>query len=406
MERYRLRTSPRGLCGAQPVIEFWLPFGAALLASAFMAWAIGAGSSGATPFAPAVGANAISVMRAAFIVGIFGFLGAALQGASVSEAVGSDLVVGLTLPTAAVIVVLVTAAGLMAIGIVTGYPIATAFTVTGTVIGAGLALGGAPAWPKYVEIGTMWLLTPFVGSGVAYGIASILPRESVDERDSVPILAAAVGAIVVNIEFALLASGDQLASLSTVLADRFAPGLAGTAGVSLTAAVVVGLAVRLDIARNGLGGLRRFLLVLGGLVAFSAGASQVGLAVGPLVPLIGGTMITVSALAAGGGVGLLVGSWTGASQMIKAVSQDYASLGPRRSIAALFPSFVLAQIAVLYGIPVSFNQIMVSAIVGAGAAVGGSDAISRRKIVLTFGAWIGSFVLAFVLGYGVMSLVP
>ena len=250
------------------MIEFWLPFGAALLASAFMAWAIGAGSSGATPFAPAVGANAISVMRAAFIVGILGFLGAALQGASVSEAVGSDLVVGLTLPTAAVIVVLVTAAGLMAIGIVTGYPIATAFTVTGTVIGAGLALGGDPAWAKYTEIGTMWLLTPFVGSGVAYGIASILPRESVDERDSVPILAAAVGAIVVNIEFALLASGDRLASLSTVVAERFVPGLAGELGVSLVAAVVVGLAVRVDIARNGLGGLRRFLLVLGGLVAF------------------------------------------------------------------------------------------------------------------------------------------
>ncbi|MFD1642147.1 inorganic phosphate transporter [Halohasta litorea] len=388
------------------MIEFWLPFGAALLASAFMAWAIGAGSSGATPFAPAVGANAISVMRAAFIVGILGFLGAALQGASVSEAVGSDLVVGLTLPTVAVIVVLVTAAGLMAIGIVTGYPIATAFTVTGTVIGAGLALGGSPAWAKYTEIGTMWLLTPFVGGGVAYGIARVLPRQSVDERDSVPILAAAVGAIVVNIEFTLLASGDRLASLSTVIAERFAPGLAGELGVSLVAAIAVGLGVRVDISRNGLGGLRRFLLVLGGLVAFSAGASQVGLAVGPLVPLVEETMITVSALAAGGGVGLLIGSWTGASQMIKAVSQDYASLGPRRSIAALFPSFVLAQIAVLYGIPVSFNQIMVSAIVGAGAAVGGSDAISRRKIVLTFGAWIGSFALAFALGYGVMSFVP
>ncbi|WP_253738582.1 inorganic phosphate transporter [Halohasta salina] len=371
-----------------------------------MAWAIGAGSSGATPFAPAVGANAISVLRAAFIVGVLGFSGAALQGASVSEAVGSDLVVGLTLPTAAVIVVLVTAAGLMAIGIVTGYPIATAFTVTGTVIGAGLALGGAPAWAKYTEIGTMWLLTPFVGSGVAYGIASVLPRESVDERDSVPILAAAVGAIVVNIEFALLASGDQMASLSTVVAERFAPGFAGTLGVSLVAAVVVGLAVRVDITRNGLDGLRRFLLVLGGLVAFSAGASQVGLAVGPLVPLVEGTMITVSALAAGGGVGLLVGSWTGAPQMIKAVAQDYASLGPRRSIAALFPSFVLAQIAVLYGIPVSFNQIMVSAIVGAGAAVGGGDAISRRKIGFTLGAWVGSFLLAFGLGYGVMRLVP
>ena len=387
------------------MIETWLPFGAALLASAFMAWAIGAGSSGATPFAPAVGANAISVMRAAFVVGLLGFLGAALQGASVSEAVGSELVVGLTLPTMAVITVLVTAAGLMAVGIVTGYPIATAFTVTGTVIGAGLALGGAPAWPKYVEIGTMWLLTPVVGSGIAYGIASVLPRESVAERDSVPVLAAVVGGIVVNIEFALLASGDQPASLATVLAARLPiAAVAGEAAVSLAAAVIVGLAVRTDIARNGLGGLRRFLLALGGLVAFSAGASQVGLAVGPLVPLAEGTMFTVSALAAGGGVGLLIGSWTGAPQMIKAVAQDYASLGPRRSIAALFPSFVLAQVAVSYGIPVSFNQIMLSAIVGAGAAVGGGAAISRRKIAVTVGAWLGSFALAFTLGYGLLGL--
>jgi PiT family inorganic phosphate transporter len=389
------------------MLEFWLPFAAALLASAFMAWAIGAGSSGVTPFAPAVGANAISVMRAAFIVGILGLLGAALQGASVSEAVGSDLVVGLTLPTAAVITVLVTAAGLMAIGIVTGYPIATAFTVTGTVIGAGLALGGAPAWPKYAEIGTMWLLTPFVGGSVAYGIASVLPRESVDEHDSVPILAAAVGAIVVNIEFTLLAAGDYSASVSTLVAHQLPIVTeAGRLVVSLSAALVVGSLVRLDIRQNGLDGLRRFLLALGGLVAFSAGASQVGLAVGPLVPLVEGTMISVTALAAGGGLGLLIGSWTGASQMIKAVSQDYASLGPRRSIAALFPSFVLAQIAVVYGIPVSFNQIMLSAIVGAGAAVGGSKAISRRKILVTVGAWIWSFALAFGLGYGVLWLLP
>jgi PiT family inorganic phosphate transporter len=44
--------------------------------SLFMAWTIGAGSSGSTPFAPAVGANAISIMRAAFLVGILGLLGA------------------------------------------------------------------------------------------------------------------------------------------------------------------------------------------------------------------------------------------------------------------------------------------------------------------------------------------
>jgi PiT family inorganic phosphate transporter len=92
--------------------------------------------------------------------------------------------------------------------------------------------------------------------------------------------------------------------------------------------------------------------------------------------------------------------------MIKAVAQDYASLGPRRSIAALFPSFAIAQVAVLYGIPVSFNQIVVSAIVGAGVAVGGSDVIGKRKIGVTVGAWIGSFLLAFAIGYGVLSVYP
>jgi len=73
-------------------------------ASLFMAWAIGAGSSGSTPFAPAVGANAISVMRAGFFVGLLGLAGAVLQGANVTEAVGRELILNVTLsPTAAVV---------------------------------------------------------------------------------------------------------------------------------------------------------------------------------------------------------------------------------------------------------------------------------------------------------------
>jgi PiT family inorganic phosphate transporter len=86
--------------------------------------------------------------------------------------------------------------------------------------------------------------------------------------------------------------------------------------------------------------------------------------------------------------------------MIKSLAQDYSSLGPRRSIAALVPSFLIAQVAVLLGVPVSFNEIVVSAIIGSGAAVGGTDAISAEKIGVTVGAWIGSFGVAFALGYG------
>jgi PiT family inorganic phosphate transporter len=386
-------------------MEGLLLFAVAAIASAFMAWAIGAGSSGATPFAPAVGANAISVMRAAFVVGLLGFAGAALQGASVSEAVGSELVSGPPLPATAVITALLIAAGLMAVGIVTGYPIATAFTVTGAIVGAGLALGGAPAWEKYTEIAAMWLLTPFVGGGLAYGIARVLPRSSVPESASIPVLGAVVGTIVVNVRFALLAPGNEMASFAVVAASELplSP-LAGHAAVTLAGALLVGGIVRLDLSRDVDAGLRHFLLALGGLVAFSAGASQVGLAVGPLVPLTVGTAIPVAALAAGGGVGLLLGSWTGAPRMIKAVAQDYSSLGPRRSISALLPSFAIAQVAVLFGIPVSFNQIVLSGIVGAGVAVGGGDVVSRRKIAVTVGAWAGSLLLAFAAGFGISTL--
>jgi PiT family inorganic phosphate transporter len=381
-------------------------FVGAALASLFMAWVIGAGSSGATPFAPAVGANAIATMRAAFVVGLFGLAGAVTQGGNVSEAVGSGLVGGTGLPVAGVILVLVLGAGLMAVGIKTGYPIATAFTVTGAVIGVGLALGGSPVWPKYRQIGAVWMLTPFVGGGIAFAIASVLPRPDVPERYSIPALAGLVGAVLVNVEFSFLGRGDAPGAVRDGGQRALAvDGLASGVAVTGVAALAVAVAVWWDVRRDERGGLRRVLLALGALVAFSAGGSQVGLAVGPLLPLLDEVgMLSPFAVLVGGGLGMLVGSWTGAPRMIKSLAQDYSSLGPRRSISALVPSFLIAQLAVLLGVPVSFNEIVVSAIIGSGAAVGGWEAVDARKILVTVGAWAGSFALSFGLAYGAAFL--
>jgi PiT family inorganic phosphate transporter len=378
------------------------------VASLFMAWVIGAGSSGATPFAPAVGANAIATMRAAFVVGLLGFAGAVTQGANVSEAVGQGLVDGVSLPPSAVILVLAIGAGLMVVGIKTGYPVATAFTVTGAVVGVGLALGGAPAWAKYRQVGAVWALTPFVGGGIAYAIASLLPREDVPEHLSVPLLAGAVGAVLANVRFAYLGPDGTAGSLAGATQRAL-----GTDGLVVPVVVTVALAgsvaavVGVEIRRDEAAGLRRVLLGLGSLVAFSAGGSQVGLAVGPLLPLLDGvTAVSTLGVLVAGGFGILVGSWTGAPRMIKSLSQDYSSLGPRRSIAALVPSFLIAQVAVLLGVPVSFNEVVVSAIIGSGAAVGGRDAVDARKIGVTVGAWVLSFGVAFSLAYGIVVLTP
>ncbi|WP_254864404.1 inorganic phosphate transporter [Halovivax gelatinilyticus] len=374
----------------------------AAMASLFMAWSIGAGSSGSTPFAPAVGANAISVMRAGFLVGILGLAGAVLQGQNVSEAMGRELIAGVSLTPAAVTIALTLAAVLVAIGVFAGYPIATAFTSTGAVIGVGLALGGDPAWLKYAEIATMWTLTPFVGGFSAYLIARALRDEPVPERVVVIGLSGLVGVLVANIEFAVLGSDGDGASIAAAV-GAFLPGPVAAGIFVVTAAVALGwvvptaIGMRNDPVRTE----RRFLLVMGALVAFSAGGSQVGLAVGPLVPLGDDAGIPLFALLAGGGVGLLVGSWTGAPRMIKAIAQDYSSLGPRRSIAALIPSFALAQVAVLFGIPVSFNEIVVSSIIGSGyAAVGAGGGVSGRKMAFTVLAWFLSFVGALLLSFG------
>ncbi|MFC6990021.1 anion permease [Haloplanus sp. GCM10025708] len=373
------------------------------LASLFMAWAIGAGSSGSTPFAPAVGANAISVMRAGFVVGLLGFAGAVLQGANVTQAVGTQLILGPSLTATAAIVGLMTAAILVAIGVFTGYPIATAFTVTGAVVGVGLALGGDPAWAKYQQIATLWVLTPFVGGGSAFLTAVALRTERLSERAVVSVLAAVVGALVANIEFAALGSGDGGGTLAGTLGA--AAGVsAGRAVVTLAFAAVAGGVLFREVTRRRQIAERRFLLVLGALVAFSAGGSQVGLAIGPLVPLLDEVAVPLWAVLVGGGLGLLAGSWTGAPRMIKALAQDYSSLGPRRSIAALIPSFAIAQTAVAFGVPVSFNEIIVSAIIGSGYAAGGGD-VSRRKMLFTVLAWLGSLAIALAVGYGAFAAI-
>ncbi|WP_135829894.1 inorganic phosphate transporter [Halorussus halobius] len=379
------------------------------VASLFMAWAIGAGSSGSTPFAPAVGANAISVMRAGFLVGLLGFLGAVLQGANVSEAVGTELIGGVQLTAIAATTGLLVAAALVAVGVFTGYPIATAFTVTGAIVGVGLAMGGDPAWAKYQQIVALWILTPFAGSSIAYVTARLLRSERTAESVVIPLLGGLVGLIVANIEFAVLGPSGVGRSIAGAAANAVAfPPVAGVevGRVVLSLAIAGGVSGLLawDVSRSLEAGQRHFLLALGSLVAFSAGGSQVGLAIGPLVPLLDPFSIPLLPVLVGGGVGLLAGSWTGAPRMIKAIAQDYSALGPRRSIAALIPSFAIAQTAVLFGIPVSFNEIIVSAIVGSGYAADGGG-VSRRKMGYTVLAWFGSLALAIGVAYGVFTAI-
>lgn len=379
----------------------------AIGASFFAAWTIGAGSSGSTPFAPAVGANAITTLRAAFIVGILGFIGAVLQGAAVTETVGAGLIDDVTLSPLASALALTIAATYIAAGVFAGYPIATAFAITGSVVGVGLSMGGSPAWDTYTTIGLYWLVTPIVVAPPAYVVTKLLRGDAVSERLVVSALAFAVGLVVAHMEFLFLGPPGEQTSIAVAAADSIpGPPIVGITGSTIAIAGLITWLTDRSVVRDPVRAQQRFLVALGGLVAFTAGAGKVGLAVGPLLPLAEGSLPipAIWPVLVFGGAGILIGSWMAAPRMIKALSQDYSSLGPRRATAVLVPSFVIAQAGIVLGVPMAFNQIFISAMAGVGYAVGG-DTVSERKLVVTALAWIGSLIFGLIVGYGLYSIV-
>ncbi|WP_227353578.1 inorganic phosphate transporter [Haladaptatus salinisoli] len=371
-------------------------------ASFFMAWTVGAGW---TPYAPSVGARTMTIMRAAFFTGAFGIAGAVLQGANVTEAMAAGLIEGVAISPTAAVIALVVAAGLVAVGIFAGYPLATAFTATGAVVGVGLALGGRPAYGKYAQILSLWIVTPFVCGGGAYGLARLIRRDDVPDEYTIPLFGGLVGLILANSPFTLLAPAEGGASIAAVLSEELplSPTV-GLVGVTLAVGAVVGLVLLAEVRASVGRGQRHLLFGIGALVSFSAGGSQVGLAVGPLVPMLTPLELPLLVVLVFGGLGVMFGAWMGAPRMIKALARDFSSLGARRATAALIPAFAIAQTAVLFGVPVSFNEIIVSSIVGSGYAAGG-ERISRAKILYTVLGWIVSLLLSFVLAFGLLTAV-
>jgi len=387
-------------------VLFWGLVVLATVVSLLTAWALGANSN-SPPFAPAIGANAISTMRAAFLIGILAAAGALTQGGAISETVGAGLIDGVAITSLAATAGLLTATGFMAFGVYTGYPVPAAFATTGAMIGVGLSLGGDPAVATYRRIATFWVLVPPVSGGLAYLTATVLRRDDIPETVGVPLLAAVVGAIVANVELSVIPSGpDSSQSSLAGLVARLA-GLPDVEGVdpalvvaTLAFAALSFLFIRRRTQASVDKGIKTFLVVLGSVVAFSSGGSQVGLATGPLENLYTAELgLPGILLLAVGAVGILGGAWMGAPRLLQATSREYAQLGIRRSIAALVPGFIIAQTAIALGIPISFNNIIISGVIGGGLA-GGSAGVSRRKIGVTLAFWVITLVTSIGIGFG------
>ena len=390
-------------------VLFWTLVAFATISCLFMAWTLGANSN-SPPFAPAIGANAISTMRAAFLVGLLAAAGALAQGGAISETVGAELIGGVLITPLAASTGLLIAASFMLFGIYSGYPVPAAFATTGAMVGVGLSLGGDPAFDTYRRIGTFWLLVPPTSGGLAFLTATILRRDDVPDTIGIPLLAGAVGGILAHVRLGVIphptrAEGTVAEAVSIALGQPTVFGIEIVAVVVTLSFASVGFySIRRRTQASVTTGVRTFLLALGSVVAFSSGGSQVGLATGPLENLYGVELgLPGIALLGVGAAGILAGAWMGAPRLLQATSREYAQLGPRRSIAALVPGFIIAQLAIALGIPISFNNIIISGVIGGGLAAG-SAGISRRKIGVTITFWLLTLGTSIGIGFGLYRL--
>ena len=390
-------------------VAFWILVGFATVSCLFMAWSLGANSN-SPPFAPAIGANAVSTMRAAFLIGILAAAGALTQGGAISETVGADLINDVQITPLAATTGLLVAASFMAFGVYSGYPVPAAVATTGAMVGVGLSLGGDPAFDTYRRIGTFWLLVPPVSGGLAYLTATLLRRDDVPDTVGVPLLAGVVSGIIANVRLGVIPHPDRAQGSVAEAAARAVgrlvdvPAVFGVEPVvvltTLAFAALGFRAIRRRTQASVQDGIRTFLLVLGSVVAFSSGGSQVGLATGPLENLYGTELgLPAIALLGVGATGILAGAWMGAPRLLQATSREYAQLGLRRSIAALVPGFIIAQAAITLGIPISFNNIIISGVIGGGLAAG-TAGVSRRKIGVTVGFWLITLATSIAIGFG------
>ncbi len=149
-------------------------FALTFVAAAFMGISIGASSVAAT-FGPVSSSGAMNVLRAALIAGIFAFLGSVLQGQNVADTIGSGLLttdIGVVQAAA----ILFVAGILVLVSVLTDYPMPTAFTTVGAVIGSAYGFGGSVNWTGVSEVVLYWLAVPIFSLGLAYSISVLLQK--------------------------------------------------------------------------------------------------------------------------------------------------------------------------------------------------------------------------------------
>ncbi|GAA0672667.1 anion permease [Natronoarchaeum mannanilyticum] len=293
-----------------------------VVVSLFVGYNIGGATTGPA-FGPAVGADAISKTTAAGLMTVFFFVGAWTIGRRVVETLGGDLVAASVFTLSTSIGVLFFIGLALFVGNLFGVPASTSMTAVGSIAGLGLAAGELD-WTVMGEIAIWWIIAPFIGFWVSLVIGRYfyarLNRMVRMERSEGPLVRLDRSGAIPRPVVSETTSRRELWGVITVI-------------------------------------------VIGCLMAFSSGTSNIANAIAPLV---GSDAVEMNPAIVGGCLAVGVGTFTIARRTLETMGNDLTELPLTAAIVVAVVSASLVIFLSAIGIPASFVVIATMSIIGLG----------------------------------------
>ena len=294
-----------------------------VLVAMFVAFNIG-GSTTGPAFGPAVGAKAISKPTAALLMTVFFFVGAWTIGREVVDTLGNSLITDPTVFTLETSIGVLFFIGLaLFVGNVFGVPASTSMTAVGAIAGLGVATGSL-SWSVMGEIATWWIVAPVIGFWVSliigrYFYARINRLVAMDRSDG-PLLDIDRSGVIPSVSVHETTGRRELFGVVTVV-------------------------------------------VIGCLMAFSSGTSNIANAIAPLV---GSGDLDMNVGIVLGSIAVGVGALTIGRRTLDTLGNDLTSLPLTASIVVAMVSATIVVLLSAIGIPASFVIIATMSIIGLG----------------------------------------
>ncbi|UTF53088.1 inorganic phosphate transporter [Natronosalvus rutilus] len=293
-----------------------------ILIAVFVGFNIG-GSTTAPAFGPAVGASLVPKVVAGGLMAVFFGLGAATIGRRVVDTLGQQLLNDSSLFTLESSIVILGLIGIVLFaGNRTGVPASTSMTTVGAIAGLGMA-SGELQWATMREIVFWWTIAPIAGFAVSVAIGYFYYQRF-----------------------------DDWISESSSNEPLFAVDRSGT-----IPSMTVTSSQRDELLAGGV------VVVVGCLMAFSSGTSNIANIV---APLIGGDVLDMPVGIVLGSIAVALGALTIARRTLETLGNDIVKLPlPAALVASTVSAAIIITLSLL-GIPASFVIVATVSIAGLG----------------------------------------